>query len=59
MVDSIRLRSVVGERGKWSGGRREVSSGTKLERNAAAEPQTEARVCGAGKIPLVTSARFA
>jgi len=51
---------VVGERGKWSGGRREVSSGTKLERNAAAEPQTEARrVCGAWQIPLVTSARFA
>ncbi len=31
----------------------------KLERNAAAEPQTEARrCCGALEFPLVTSARF-
>jgi hypothetical protein len=35
--------SVCGRRaGKWSGERREAFSGTKSERNAAAEPQTEA-----------------
>src|SRR5882762_5227213 len=40
--DENRLRSAVGERGEWSGGRRGVSSRTQPERNAAAEPQTEA-----------------
>ena len=43
----IWLRSAVGERGKWSGGRREAFSESQPERNAAAEPQTEARrSCG-------------
>jgi hypothetical protein len=37
----IWLRSVVGEREKWSAGGE--TAGTKPERNAAAEPQTEAR----------------
>ena len=46
------LRSVVGERGKWSGERREASSGTQPERNAAAEPQTEARRC-CGNLPML------
>jgi len=32
---------VVGERGKWSGERREAFSELQPERNAAAEPQTE------------------
>ena len=36
--------SVCGRRaGKWSGERREALCGTKPERNAAAEPQTEGR----------------
>jgi len=53
----MRLRSAVGERGKWSEGGE--TSGTKLERNAAAD-QTEARrFCGIETIPFVTSARFA
>jgi hypothetical protein len=39
------LRSAVGERGKWSGGRRGAHSKSQPERNAAAEPQTEARLC--------------
>ena len=40
-----RLRSAVGEQKKWSAG--VVTAGTKPERNAAAEPQTEARrSCG-------------
>jgi hypothetical protein len=37
-----RLRSVVGERGKWSGERRGAFGELQPERNAAAEPQTEA-----------------
>jgi hypothetical protein len=37
----IWLRSVVGEREKWSAGGE--TAGTKPERNAVAEPQTEAR----------------
>jgi hypothetical protein len=40
-----RLRSAVGERGKWSGERRAAFSESQPERNAAAEPQTEARRC--------------
>jgi hypothetical protein len=36
---SIRLRSAVGERKQWSGDGE--TAGTKSERNAAAEPQTE------------------
>ena len=36
-----RLRSAVGEREKWSGDGE--TAGTETERNAAAEPQTEAR----------------
>jgi hypothetical protein len=35
-----RLRSVVGEREKWSAGG--VTAGTEPERNAAADPQMEA-----------------
>jgi len=39
------LRSAVGERGKWSADGE--TAGTESERNAAAEPQTEARrSCG-------------
>ena len=39
------LWSAVGERRKWSGGGE--TAGTQTERNAAAEPQTEARrICG-------------
>jgi len=38
-----RLRSAVGERGKWSGERRAAFSESQPERNAAAERQTEAR----------------
>jgi len=45
------LRSVVGERRKWSGGRREAFSESQPERNAAAEPQTEARRC-CGNLPM-------
>ena len=57
----MRLRSVVGERGKWSGGRREAFSASQPERNArrrAADgsPPLMAAHCGC---PLVTSARFA
>jgi hypothetical protein len=37
------LRSAVGERKQWSAD--EETAGTKSERNAAAEPQTEARRC--------------
>ena len=52
-----RLRSAVGERGKWSEGGE--TAGTELERNAAAEPQTEARrFCGVETISFVTSAWF-
>jgi hypothetical protein len=40
--------------------RRETLSETKPQRNAAAEPQTEARrICGTLQMQLVTSARFA
>jgi hypothetical protein len=54
----MRLQSAVGERRKWSEGGE--TSGTRLERNAAADPQTEARrFCGIESIPFVTSARFA
>jgi len=53
-----RLRSAVGEREKWSGDGE--TAGTKAERNAAAEPQTEARrCCGQHPLLLVTSARIA
>jgi hypothetical protein len=39
--------------------RRGASSEAQPERNAAAEPQTEARrSCGTARMPLVTSARF-
>ena len=38
-----RLRSAVGERKQWSGDGE--TAGTESERNAAAEPQTEARRC--------------
>ena len=46
------LRSAVGERGMWSGGWREAFSASQPERNAAAEPQTEARRCCCGKLPM-------
>jgi len=55
---SVWLRSAGGERKKWSAGK--VTAGTEPERNAAAEPQTEAgRSCGKLQMPLVTRARFA
>jgi hypothetical protein len=41
----MRLWSAVGERKKWSGGGE--TAGTKSERNAAAEPQTEAAASAA------------
>ena len=51
-VADSRLRSVVGERGKWSGERRGEFSESRPERNAAAEPQTEARrFCGTLRMP--------
>lgn len=42
------LRSAVGERAskQWSGGRKGAHSGLEAERNAAAEPQTEAAAYG-------------
>ena len=50
------LRSASGEVERR---RRGVSCETKPKRNAAAEPQTEARrSCGRVPMPLVTSARF-
>jgi hypothetical protein len=53
------LRSVVGERDKWSGERREAFSESQPERNATAEPQTEGRRSfGPALCKLVTSARF-
>ena len=46
------LRSAVGERGKWSGWRRGAPSASQPERNAAAEPRTEARRhCGNSPMP--------
>ena len=51
------LRSASGEVERR---RRGASSEAQPERNAAAEPQTEARrSCGAVPMPLVTSAHFA
>ena len=42
--DPEQLRSVVGERAKWSGGRRAAPSESQPERNdPPPEPQTEAR----------------
>jgi hypothetical protein len=47
------LRSVGGERGKWSGEQREAFGESLPERNAAAEPQTEAcRCCGNLRMPV-------
>ena len=52
------LRSASGESGAESGEKRLAES--QPERNAAAEPQTEARrSCGTVRMPLVTSAHFA
>ena len=58
-VLSFLLRSAVGEQKKWSAD--VVTAGTKPERNAAAEPQTEARrsMWHFANRALVTSARFA
>jgi len=51
------LRSASGEVERR---RRGASSEAQPERNAAAEPQTEARrSCGTVRMPLVTSAHFA
>ena len=45
--------------GKVERRRRGASSAAQPERNAAAEPETEARrCCGTARMPLVTSARF-
>ena len=56
MVQRQTLRSAVGEVERR---RRGASSEAQPERNAAAEPQTEARrSCGTVRMPLVTSARF-
>src|SRR6266487_2708550 len=49
--DDNTLRSAVGGQGKWSGGRRGAHSKSQPERNAAAEPRTEARrFCGPPEI---------
>lgn len=60
VVLSEKLRSVVGQRGKWSGERRAASSGTQPECNARrratdGSPPLMVAHCG---YPLVTSARF-
>ena len=57
----IWLRSVVGERGKWSGGRREAFSASQPERNVPPpsrrrKPAAIAAIC---QCRLVTSAVFA
>ena len=50
--DSIRLRSVSANGGKWSGGRREAFSESEPERNARRRAQTEARrFCGPLRMP--------
>ena len=54
------LRSVVGEREKWSGERREAPSETQPERNAAADRRRKpAAIAAHCQCPLVTSAFFA
>jgi hypothetical protein len=51
------LRSAVGERKQWSADGE--TAGTESERNAAAEPQTEASANADHQIQLVTRARLA
>jgi hypothetical protein len=54
-----RLRSAVGEPGKWSGGGEKCLTNRSRSATPAAEPQTEARrVCGTASCKLVTSVRF-
>jgi hypothetical protein len=53
----IRLRSAVGERKQWSANGE--TAGTESERNAAAEPQTEASANADRQMQLVTKARLA
>jgi hypothetical protein len=55
--NKIRLRSAVGERKQWSAGGE--TAGTEPERNAAAEPQTEASANADNQMQLVTRARLA
>jgi hypothetical protein len=52
-----RLRSAVGGRKQWSADGE--TAGTKPERNAAAEPQTEAPANADNQMQLVTRARLA
>jgi hypothetical protein len=54
---NIRLRSAVGERKQWSADGE--TDGTEPERNAAAEPQTEAPANADNQMKLVTRARLA
>ena len=54
---NIRLRSAVGERKQWSADGE--TDGTESERNAAAEPQTEAPANADNQMQLVTRARLA
>ena len=54
---NIRLRSAVGERKQWSADGE--TDGTESERNAAAEPQTEASANADNRMQLVTRARLA
>jgi hypothetical protein len=51
------LRSAVGERKQWSADGE--TDGTESERNAAAEPQTEAPANADNQMQLVTRARLA
>jgi len=53
---NIRLRSAVGERKQWSADGE--TDGTESERNAAAEPQTEASANADQQMQLVTKARL-
>src|SRR5438876_4453048 len=58
--DDNTLRFAVGERGKWSGGRRGAHSNSQPERNAAASRRRKPAAFAAhARLQLVTSARFA
>ena len=50
---SLKLRSAVGERGKWSGGRNAADSGMKPERNAPPpnSRRKPRRACGRSRMP--------
>ena len=60
-VETTLLRSVAGERGKWSGGRGVASSKSQPERNVPPPRRRRkpAAFAASGECPLVTSGRFA